>query len=712
MDPARQVLDSIPDAVVVASGEGLVMGWQGGAQRLFGYSEAEVLGRPVTFLFPEAPDRDLDELATLGGGPGIETVVPVRRRSGRGFLAAVTVRPLPEEAGTVALIKAMGPWLDPRHSRGRTNPEWDRVLGRVLRELIELAGVDLAGIDRTDTLARVLVEQGRRMVPGTECLMSLVPHDRQDNFRIVAGAGPWASTLVGGEWPWAGTVAGLAMSRRRPIETVRLMERSLLRPRLASGGIHTGRLIPLMSRDALPDGRAALGVFGFYRRDRAYFTPYQRRLMKEFAGLASLTLQRTELSAATARAAGRLQVGVDAAHDLAGTLAPVAVVRALIDRALAATGADRVTVVRVEGDEYEIVEAVDLGGERDPVGRRFAVGAFRDRSPARRPLIRLALETGEIMRGPGHTVEGMGEAHARALIDLQHTLVMPLRAGGPPVALIFARRRAEDFSAGDLATLQTLGNMAVLALRNAWLYAQVEDAARVKSDFLNMAAHELRTPLTVVRGYLSMLGEGSFGPVPETWEPPLKILDAKTEELGRLVDDLLLAARLETGRVTISREPVDLNRLASAAVDRARLRARSLHADLRFEGARRPLVVEADPEQLGRVLDALLANALAYSAGRSWVRVRVRPGPRGLARVEVEDRGRGIASEHAGHVFDRFYRVDDERWPAQPGTGLGLYIGRELALRQGALLALERSAPDHGSLFVLSIPEVGPGPDD
>src|SRR5207253_4151313 len=204
------------------------------------------------------------------------------------------------------------------------------------------------------------------------------------------------------------------------IETVRLLERSLLGPRLAAGGIHTGRLIPLMSREALPDGRTAVGVFGCYRRERAYFTPYRRRLMKEFARLASLTLQRTELSAATARAAGRLQVGVDAAHDLAGTLAPGAVVRALIDRALAATGADRVTVVRVDGDQYEIVEAVDLGGEREPVGRRFAVGAFRDRSPGRRPLIRLALETGEIMRGPGHTVDGMGEAHARALDDLRH----------------------------------------------------------------------------------------------------------------------------------------------------------------------------------------------------------------------------------------------------------------------------------------------------
>jgi signal transduction histidine kinase len=306
----------------------------------------------------------------------------------------------------------------------------------------------------------------------------------------------------------------------------------------------------------------------------------------------------------------------------------------------------------------------------------------------------------------------MGETHARALDDLKHTLVMPLRAGGPLVALVFARRRAEDFSAGDLATLKTLGNMAVLALRNAWLYAQVEDATRVKTDFLNMAAHELRTPLTVVRGYLSMLGEGNFGPVPETWEPPLKILGAKTEELGRLVDDLLLAARLETGRIMLSAVPVDLNQLAAAAVHRARPRARALAADLRFEGARRPLVVEADPEQLGRVLDALVANALVFSVDRSWVRVRVRPQAGGLARVEVEDHGRGIPAEHVDRIFDRFHRVDDERWPAQSGTGLGLYIARQLALRQGARLALEKTAPGRGSLFVVSIPEVGPGPDD
>jgi len=712
MDPAQLVLDSVADAVVVTSGEGLVTGWHGAAEALFGYPAEEMVGRPVSVLFPGAPERDLDELATLGGAPGIDTVVGIRRRDGRDLPAAITVRLLPEGAGTVALIKPMGPWLDPRQAQGRANPEWDRVLGRVLRELIELAGADLSALDRTDALARVLVEQGRRIVPGTQCLMSLVPHDRQENFQIIAGAGPWAVSLVGSEWPRAGTVAGRAMERRRAIETVRLQERSLLRRQLAEGSIHTGRLVPLWTREPLPDGRAALGVLGFYRPERLYFTPYQRRLMGEFTRLGSLLLQRTELIAATARAAERLQVGVDAAYDLASTLAPSQVVRALINRTLSASGADRVTVMRIDGEEATVVESVDVGGERLPIGRRYRVTDWHDTSGERRPLVRLALATGEIWRGPGHTIEGLPEILARPLESIRHTLVLPLRTASPPVVLIFGRRRDVDFSVGDVATLRTLGNMAALALRNAWLYGQVEETARVKTDFLNMAAHELRTPLTVVRGYLSMLLEGSFGRVPESWRQPLKILSAKSEELGHLVDDLLLAARLETSRVATSAAPVDLNQLASAAVERARPRARELAADLRFEGARRPLVVAADPEHLGRILDALLANALAFAGGRPWVRVRVRPQTEGRARVEVEDHGRGISPAAAERIFERFYRVDDEAASGQAGTGLGLYIGRQLALRMGAQLLLERSEPGAGSLFVLSIPELEPVPDD
>jgi len=679
MNAAQQVLDSLTDAVVVASAEGLVSGWLGGAEKLFGYTAADAVGLPLSSLFARG-ERDLDELITLGGARGIDTVTALRHRSGEEFIAAISVRALPDGSGTAAVVKPMDAGLDP----GRANPEWERVLGRELRELIDLAGADLLAIDRTDTLARVLVEQGRRIVPGTQCAMSLVPHDRPDFFRIIAGAGEWAQSLVGSEWPRAGTVAGVAMERRRPVETVRLPERSLVGPRIEAGGIHTGRLIPLQTREPLPDGRTALGVFGFYRRERAYFTPYQRRLMNEFVRLASLTLQRTELIAATARATGRLRLGVEAAYDLASTLAPAQVVRALIDRAMAAGGADRVTVLRVEGGVAAVVDSVDVTGERRAAGRTYKVGG---------------------------SIEALSAQLARPGAGIRHNFVLPLAAASPPVVLVFGRRRDTAFSEEDLATLRTLGNVAALALRNAWLYAEVEEAARVKTDFLNLAAHELRTPLTVIRGYLAMLREGSFGPVPPSWRPPLEVLVDKSDELGHLVDNLLLAARLETAQVPSLAAPVELNQLVAAAVNRARSRARQLGADLRFEGARRPMVVSADPDHLARIIDALLANALAFSEDERWVRVRVRPATGGQARVEVEDRGRGIAPEDAERVFERFYRVW-EGTPGGAGTGLGLYIGRELATRVGGTLVLERSAPGAGSLFVLSLAEVEAPPDD
>ncbi len=175
--------------------------------------------------------------------------------------------------------------------------------------------------------------------------------------------------------------------------------------------------------------------------------------------------------------------------------------------------------------------------------------------------------------------------------------------------------------------------------------------------------------------------------------------------------DRAIIELLFSGGLRVS-ELVDLNQVAGAAVERVRARAREQGADLRFEGARRPIVVAADPEHLARILDALLANALAYAGERPWVRVRVRPQTEGRARVEVEDRGRGIPPVAAERIFERFYRVDDEAAAGQAGTGLGLYIGRELALRMGARLLLERSEPGAGSLFVLSIPELEPVPDD
>src|SRR4030081_1647985 len=192
-----------------------------------------------------------------------------------------------------------------------------------------------------------------------------------------------------------------------------------------------------------------------------------------------------------------------------------------------------------------------------------------------------------------------------------------------------------------------------------------------------MAAHELRTPLSVVSGYLSLLAEGSLGAAPPTWQMPLEMLNSKTGELNRIVDDLLLASRMDVGALPERILVFDLRAAARAALKRIEPRALLLKAETSLDAPPDPLLVEADPEHVSRILDNLLNNALTYCTAVPAVGVTVADP---LApRLSVRDNGVGIPAEKRELVFERFVRVDDRDLGPVPGTGLGLYISRELA---------------------------------
>ena len=233
------------------------------------------------------------------------------------------------------------------------------------------------------------------------------------------------------------------------------------------------------------------------------------------------------------------------------------------------------------------------------------------------------------------------------------------------------------------------------------LLAQAQESSRAKSEFLNMAAHELRTPLAVIVGYLSMLHDGTFGDIDEDWSRVLQILIQKGEELNHIVDGLLTAARIEAGTVAGRAIEYDLREVARQAMRRATPQAELLGAELHLDLADVPVLVQSDPTHLTRIVDNLVNNALAYSQGRPWVRVTVRAGEEAV--LMVEDRGVGIPPEMRERIFDRFVRLETPGQPLQPGTGLGLYISRELARRQGGELEVLESEPGRGSTLALRL---------
>lgn len=226
-----------------------------------------------------------------------------------------------------------------------------------------------------------------------------------------------------------------------------------------------------------------------------------------------------------------------------------------------------------------------------------------------------------------------------------------------------------------------------------------------KSDFLRLASHEVRAPLTVLLGYLGLLDDGAFGELPsEARAQVLPVLRLKVDELVALSDAMLQAARLDDGRLELAAEPVDLRELAAEAVSRIRPLLTPAHR-VGVDCPPAAVGVVADRMRLTTVLVNLLANAVKYSPSGGEVRCTVRAGE-GLAVVTVSDQGIGIDPDDLPRLFRRFTRVVRGADAEIPGTGLGLYIARQLARKHGGDIAVT-SRPGVGSTFTVTLPLAG-----
>jgi PAS domain S-box-containing protein len=233
---------------------------------------------------------------------------------------------------------------------------------------------------------------------------------------------------------------------------------------------------------------------------------------------------------------------------------------------------------------------------------------------------------------------------------------------------------------------------------------RIRQAERAKADFVATVSHELRTPITPIKGYVELLQARGASMTEDKRQDMLRIIAERAEHMARLVEDLLLASRISSERggtavPGLRRECTDLVEAARrAATDWLRGPNSRLELDL----PERPLEVDADPLRLVQVLDNLLSNAHKYSPGEQPVRLRVWRQD-GWAKAAVVDRGRGIPREELDRIFEKFHRVEDPMTMTTGGTGLGLYIARELARAMGGEIEAA-SALRRGSTFTVRLP--------
>jgi signal transduction histidine kinase/DNA-binding response OmpR family regulator len=237
---------------------------------------------------------------------------------------------------------------------------------------------------------------------------------------------------------------------------------------------------------------------------------------------------------------------------------------------------------------------------------------------------------------------------------------------------------------------------------------ELAKANRAKSTFLSMVSHELRTPLSVVRGYLSLILEGKIGPDPDRITDALRIADKRARHLQHLIEELLDLSRIESGRLSLHKEPIAVSKHVREVVEM-----------FRGDQDRRKLSIEieipeslpdalADHDKIHQIFTNFLSNAVKFTGegGRIVVSGRVLGT---MLEFTVADTGIGIPEDKLDLVFEKFYQIDSSDKRLYPGTGLGLAIVKMIVTALGGTVRVQ-SRLGEGSAFTITLPLAGNAP--
>jgi two-component system, OmpR family, phosphate regulon sensor histidine kinase PhoR len=250
------------------------------------------------------------------------------------------------------------------------------------------------------------------------------------------------------------------------------------------------------------------------------------------------------------------------------------------------------------------------------------------------------------------------------------------------------------------AALQAPARLVLVTLDDLTPLRRMEE---MRADFVANASHELRTPLAALSGFIETL-QGQARDDPTARTKFLTIMQAQATRMARLIDDLLSLSRIELNAHLRPNTRVDLRNIVRQVVDGLQTLARDREVDIGVTASADQVEVQGDRDELLRVFENLIENALKYAASGKRVEISLSADSvRNEARVAVRDFGPGIAPEHLPRLTERFYRVDVADSRAQGGTGLGLALVKHILNRHGGRLTIE-SVAGQGATFTAVLP--------
>jgi signal transduction histidine kinase/GAF domain-containing protein len=463
-------------------------------------------------------------------------------------------------------------------------------------------------------------------------------------------------------------------------------------------------------------GGRVLGILAVSRRSDQAFAQLDLENLEQIALSAALALQNASMFSESKEAQQKaLHALLSVSDHLDATSSDVDLYARFAGTVAELVGARRVTLWRLSTDGTRLMPAAGAHGlTREQFEQLRPVPCTPNGLSSRDQVV--FGDEGFRGHAPDLGLDVPVAAPAHSIAD---TMAVAWRAGSVRLGLLAAHEalKPDGFSDEDSWTLQ----LAAFAGGLVWQIKASEERIRrlgdaeaerlhehiertrsmekMRSDFLKLASHELRGPIAVVRGYFSMMADKSLDA--EALERAMPVIERKLNDMNALVNEMLETARLDEGITRLERQPQSLSNLVAAATSGMQAQLSTRHRlDLQLPAS--DVLVDVDAGRVETILRNLLDNAVKFSPDGGEISCQVTVA-RGGARVSVIDHGLGIPPEQMHRLFTRFSRLVTPENSHISGTGLGLYLSRELARLHGGDITA-RSTPGGGASFTLTLP--------
>ncbi|HEY2321902.1 MAG TPA: ATP-binding protein [Thermoanaerobaculia bacterium] len=421
----------------------------------------------------------------------------------------------------------------------------------------------------------------------------------------------------------------------------------------------------------------------------------------ELRGFVNLTHDVTEMRRQRERLAfladaSRALASIDYGETLA-RIARIAVPRIADWCAIDMLSEDGRTLSRVtveHDDPAKVEQAKELQKKYPPTPSDPGIGdAIRERRAVFYPDISV-----EALRERGTPEQRLGLIHE---LGLRSLIIAPMIAGdrvlGTLTLVTVGDRR---LMADDVTVADNVASRAAVAVQNAQLYREAQEANRAKDDFLATVSHELRTPMTAILGWAKLLRTTRD---PSVVDEGTAAIERSASAQAQLVDDILDVGRIRVGKLRMRFEEADLGEVVERAVEMVRFTAEAKQIDLNVDLRSPEVPVQGDRQRLEQVVWNLLSNAVKFTPDGGRVAVTLESDDR-IGRITVSDTGPGIDPEFLPHLFERFRQAETKQTRGHGGLGLGLSIAQYIVEAHHGSIRGESGGEGKGATFVVELP--------